>query len=198
MINTKKMIIHISGPSGSGKTTLGNKLKDKFKNKIIVKDLDNLRSEFIDKNYDTSKNWSFDEIKYQKYIEYFIKNSKKPLVFVGLNNMPWWNKNLYYDMHSQYNYYIKIDDAIVIKQKCMRFLTEDIPSHLDKNTINDMINNNDLFIKQVIKLIKHECNAKEIVKQNNKWNKDYKTQKYKFMSRENIYNEVSKILNKII
>lgn len=33
------MIIHISGLSGSGKTYLGNKLKEKFGNKIVVKDL---------------------------------------------------------------------------------------------------------------------------------------------------------------
>jgi ABC-type lipoprotein export system ATPase subunit len=34
------LIIHISGASGSGKTTLGNKLKEQFKNKILMKDLD--------------------------------------------------------------------------------------------------------------------------------------------------------------
>jgi uridine kinase len=39
------MIIHISGPSGSGKSTLGGKLKEHFKNKIVVKDLDDLRAE---------------------------------------------------------------------------------------------------------------------------------------------------------
>jgi adenylate kinase family enzyme len=33
-------IIHICGFSGSGKTTLGNELKSKYKDKIIVQDLD--------------------------------------------------------------------------------------------------------------------------------------------------------------
>ena len=43
------LIIHISGASGSGKTTLGNKLKEHFKSKIIVKDLDELLDEhFVD------------------------------------------------------------------------------------------------------------------------------------------------------
>jgi uridine kinase len=74
-----KLIIHISGASGSGKTTLGNKLKEKFGNKIIVKDLDNLRDEHIKKTYDTSKGWSVDEVKYQKFIDDFIKKQKKQL-----------------------------------------------------------------------------------------------------------------------
>jgi len=39
------LIIHISGASGSGKTTLGNKLKEHFKSKIVVKDLDELLDE---------------------------------------------------------------------------------------------------------------------------------------------------------
>lgn len=43
------LIIHVCGSSGSGKTILGNKLKEKFKNKIIVKDLDELLDEhFVD------------------------------------------------------------------------------------------------------------------------------------------------------
>ena len=45
------MIIHISGPSGSGKTTLGNKLKKRFGKPIVVKDLDDLRAEFVKKHY---------------------------------------------------------------------------------------------------------------------------------------------------
>lgn len=36
------MRIHIAE-----KTTIGNKLKEKFKNKIVVKDIDDLRSDFI-------------------------------------------------------------------------------------------------------------------------------------------------------
>ena len=58
------MIIHISGASGSGKSYLGNKLKKKLGKKVIVKDLDVLRDEFINKNYDTSKSWTFETKKY--------------------------------------------------------------------------------------------------------------------------------------
>jgi uridine kinase len=47
----ENLIIHISGASGSGKTTLGNRLKQQFKTKIVVKDLDELRDTFIKEFY---------------------------------------------------------------------------------------------------------------------------------------------------
>ena len=108
-------IVHISGPSGSGKTFLGNKLKLKFKNKIIVKDIDDLRNEFIKEQYGNNlmfSNINFSKVKFQKYIDTYISTIKKTLIFVGLNNMPWWDKNHYYDLHSQYNYYIVLDNEI--------------------------------------------------------------------------------------
>ena len=43
--------------------------------------------------------------------------------------------------------------------------------------------------------IKRECSAKETIKMNNKWKKDYEKQGYKLMSRENIFKNVVKILN---
>ena len=187
-------IIHISGASGSGKTTLGNKLKEHFGKKIIVKDLDELRDEHIKKTYDTSKSWSIDEVKYQKYIDEFIDKQKKPIIFVGLNDNILGTKNIYYNVHSQYNFYIDIDDKIIVKQKCIRFFNDDLPSHFDNEVINDIMNNNELFIKQITKLIKRECSEKKTIKMNNKWRKDYEKQGYTFMSRENIFKNVLKLL----
>jgi hypothetical protein len=54
----ENLIIHISGASGSGKTTLGNKLKENFKSKIVVKDLDELIDEFI-QNYYGNKSFTY-------------------------------------------------------------------------------------------------------------------------------------------
>lgn len=191
----KKVIIHISGPSGSGKTTLGDKLKDKFGNKIIVKDIDDLRVEFIEKYYG-NKEWSvIDKKAYQKYIDNYMNNQNKPIIFVGLNNMPWWHEDLYYNMHSTYNYYIKIDDMTIVKQKCLR-LFENMPN--DKFAMNDLVNNNELFIELTKRSIDVNCNAKETIKMNKKWNKDYEKQGYKFMSRELIFKKVSKILDEIL
>jgi len=188
------VIIHISGASGSGKTFLGNQLKEEFGKKIVIKDLDELRDEHIKKTYDTSKGWSIDEVKYQKYIDDFVNKQKKPIIFVGLNDNPLGEKNIYYNVHSQYNFFIDIDDKITLKQKCIRFLTDDLPSHLGNQEINDIMHNNEFFIKQITKIIKNECSEKKTIKMNNKWKKDYEKQGYKFMSRENIFKNVSKIL----
>ena len=188
------LIIHISGASGSGKTTLGNKLKEQFKSKIVVKDLDDLRDEFI-KEFYGNKKWTYiDENEYQSYIDDYINKQKKPIIFVGLNDNTIYgkNKNLYYNVHSQHNYYIKIDDMIIVKQKCIRLLND---IQTDKMPMEDLVKNNETFVKQFTKAIKIECSAKQTIKQNNKWKKDYEKQDYKFMSRENIYKSVVKILN---
>jgi adenylate kinase family enzyme len=192
----KHIVIHISGASGSGKTTLGNKLKEHFGNKIVVKDLDILRDEFIHFFYG-NKSWTYiDENEYQKYIDNFVNKQKKTLIFVGLNDNTIYGKNkkLYYNVHSQYNYYINIDDMIILKQKCLRLLN-DIQN--DNMALNDLVKNNERFIKKFSEAIKRECNAKEIIKQNKKWNKDYAKQGYKFMSRENIYSSIVKLLKTI-
>ena len=192
------MIIHISGPSGSGKTTLGNKLKNEFKNKIVVKDLDDLRDEFI-KSYYGKKKWTFINVtKYQKYInDYIKKHSKKPLIFVGLNDNTRFGKNkeLYYNVHSDYNFYIDIDDKIIIEQKCERFILKFLPEIL-KHEKKDITENNEFFIKQITKELKEECSLKKTIQINKKWNKDYKNQGYEFMTRETIYKKICKLLNK--
>lgn len=188
------LIIHISGASGSGKTTLGNKLKEHFKSKIIVKDLDVLRDEFINEFYGNKK-WTYiDENKYQSYINSYINKQKKPIIFVGLNDNTVYgkNKNLYYNIHSDHNYYIEIDDMIIVKQKCIRLLN-DIQN--DKLAMEDLVKNNEKFVKKFTEAIKMECSSKQTIKQNNKWKKDYEMQGYKFMSREHIYKSIVKILN---
>ena len=73
----ENLIIHISGASGSGKTTLGNKLKEHFKSKIVVKDLDDLRGEFIKIQYGNKFNWEkFDSNIYQSFLDKYILSQK--------------------------------------------------------------------------------------------------------------------------
>ena len=158
------MIIHICGPSGSGKTTLGNKLKKKYGNKIVVKDLDDLRDEFI-KSYYGKKRWTFINVqKYQKYInDYIKKHSKKTIIFVGLNdNIFGRNKELYYNIHSDYNFYIDIDDNVIITQKCERFILEFLPEILKhkKKDITDFTITHSNSISGIKKATKHYFHAK--------------------------------------
>ena len=194
----ENLIIHISGASGSGKTTLGNKLKEHFKSKIIVKDLDDLRAEFIKLKYGNKFNWeNFDSNMYQSFLDKYILSQKKPLILVGLNHMFWHNKKLYYNVHSQYNYYIDIDDMLIVKQKCIRFITDELKNYVTKNKIiiRDITEDNGKFVRLIKENIEMECGTKETLKINKMWKKDYKKQDYKFMSRENIYKSVVKILN---
>jgi len=192
-----KLIIHISGASGSGKTTLGNKLKELFKSKIIVKDLDDLRGEFEKKYKVVNYLKDFDSNMYQSFLDTYIFSQKKPLVLVGLNHMFWHNKKLYYNVYSQYNYYIDIDDMLIVKQKCIRFLTDELPDMVTKNKtiIRDITEDNEKFVRLIKENIERECGTKETLKINKMWEKDYHKQGYKFMSRENIYKSVVKILN---
>ena len=86
---TPEIIIHISGASWSGKTTLGNKLKTKFGNKIVVKDIDDLRVEFI-KEYYEDKEWDIiDKDAYQIFIDNYIDKINKPCnQVIWINNIP--------------------------------------------------------------------------------------------------------------
>lgn len=191
-----KLIIHISGASGVGKTTLGNKLINKYGNKIVVKDIDHLRNDFIKEYYGYIEFDIIDKDAYQQFIDNYIDKINKPLIFVGLNNMPWWHKDLYYNMHSTYNFYINLNDEIMIKQKCIRYLTEDLKEILkNEMAINDMVNNNKKFIEIVTEGIKRECDASEIIKYSNKWKEAYEHQGYIIISREEIYVIVCKILD---
>lgn len=194
----EKLIIHISGASGSGKTTLGNKIKEQFKSKIVVKDLDDLREEFIESHYGKKFNWEkFDSVLYQAFLDKYILSQKKPLILVGLNHMFRHNKKLYYNVHSQYNYYIDIDDMLIVKQKCIRFLTDELKDMVTKNKaiIRDITEDNEKFVRLIKENIERECGTKETLKINKMWKKDYEKQGYKFMSRENIYKSVVKMLN---
>ena len=187
-IYMNKIIIHISGPSGCGKTTLGNKLIEQYKNKIVVKDIDDLRRDFIKKYYGDKKFDIIDKVEYQKYIDNFVKTHlSKPLIFVGLNNMPWWHINHYYDMHSTHNYFIELDDETIIKQKCKRLFLD---WATDDEEMNYLVNHNKKYIKNVSNAIAEECNLKKTIKLNNKWRKDYMKHGYKFMSKENIFKKI--------
>lgn len=191
-----KLIIHISGASGSGKTTLGKKIKKKFGNKIIMMDLDNLRDKFIKKFYG-DKSWDYlDEKEYQKFIDNYIKNQKKPIIFVGLNDNPMGkNKRFYYQIFPKYKFYIELDNKIILERKCLRFFKH-INRDLTIQARDDMLNQNSRFLERLKKVLEHECSLEKTIKQNEIWEKDYKNQKYQFLEPDLIFEKVSGILER--
>ena len=191
-------IIHISGPSGAGKTTLGTKLKYKYDGKIVVKDIDDLRFDFIKKEYPKFKIDKWNAEKYQKYIDDFIKkNNKKPIVFVGLNHMPWWNKRLYYNMHPNHKFYIKLNTDIIFKQKCSRFIQDEFVKNKEQ-MLKDIVKDEKSTIKNISNAYKNECSYEKTRIMNEIWNKDYKLQGYKILTREQIFENVCDILDDVL
>ena len=201
--SNSSLVIHICGPSGSGKTTLGLKIQKYYKkNKnIIVKDLDTLRNDFIKKNYKSNFMWkNFDSKKYQLYLNQFINKHKKLnhiLILTGLNHIFFHDKNIYYDVQADYKYYISIDDKTVIKQKCIRFITDELQDIIKLEGVQrDITYDNKKFVRLVKENIERECGVKHTKELNKMWNRDYKKQKYMFMSADDIYKDVIKKINK--
>lgn len=188
----ENIIIHISCAYGSGETTLGNKLKEEYGNKITVVNIDDLRIDFIRDFYGNKRFDIIDKNEYQKYIDKFVENhTAKPLIFVGLNNMYWWHKNHYYNLHSKYNYYIELDAETIVKQKCRRLFLD--LANKEYN-MEYLIQNNKDYIKSVANVIADECDLKKTIMTIKKWKKDYTKQGYKFMSRDDIYKKIVKLL----
>ena len=197
-------IIAVSGPPGSGKSTIGFQLVKQFGKKITVKDADDLRNKLIlrqyklDINKDNFNYKMFESDKFQRYIdEFIIEHQKKPMVFVGLNVYPW-HKKMFYNMHAKHRFYIDIDPLVIVEQRCVRSLTRDMQTFMDRETINDITQDNKKFLKLLKKYIENECNIKTTLKEINYFNKEYKKKGYKFLSRDKILSEVSKLINKMI
>ena len=185
------IIIHISGPNASGKTKLGERFKNLYEKYIKVKDLDTLRDKFLMKRKCYNK---FDKVSYQKYIDKYIEHhSNKPLIFVGLNTMPWWHLGHYYNVHAKYKFFIKIDDDINLEYKCKRLLMDLAHS---KEDMEVLVNENKKYIENVVSAIKRELNLDNIVKENNMFRRDYKKQGYIFLTSDKIEEEVRQILDK--
>jgi hypothetical protein len=79
---------------------------------------------------------------------------------------------------------IQPTDETIIKQKCKQLLN----IFANDYNMKMLVSNNKQYIKNLSIGIDYECNLK------NKWKEDYMKRGYKFMSRENIFKNISKIL----
>ena len=187
-IGGAKLIIHISGPQGAGKTTLGNKIKEIYNDKIYLKDLDDLYSEFINQKKINN---------YQEFINNFIrKNSDKPLIITGLSAEKCKNEmndndndNTFYKIDTNYKYLIKIDENDILKQ---RFFRQVVKLNDRKEIFFDawLKNNNEIQEKlfRYVDLVKWRSN-------NIICNNIHKKHKYKLMTRNNIYKKVCNLID---
>ena len=193
------LVIHISGASGSGKTTLGNKLKEKFGDKIIVKDFDELFNQFMqDNKYEWG--YQFDPVIYQTYLDNFINKQTKPLILVGLNLDMWHNPYHYYDSRANYKFYIDIETCVILKQKLFRAFDTCFYDYFKENKnkiFNDLLVNEDDAIKDVVNIVSGNLKLSKMRTEIDEWNRDYQKMNYQFMTRENIFDEVSNILDNI-
>ena len=60
--------------------------------------------------------------------------------------------------------------------------------------MKDLVDNNKKFVENIKWALNETCNLDNLIKMNNKWKKDYKKQNYKFMSIDDIYKKIKKIL----
>lgn len=186
----KKLVIHIAGPQGSGKTTMGNELVKEFKNKIHVKDLDDLWNEYY-QYYEKSK------IDYQEYIDDYIKkHNDKPLIFVGLDaNLclgprgigPQGN-DIYYDFHTDHKYYINNPIETTLRQRFYRQVDKmhDRKEQLFNNYLKNPKETQDKLIR-FVNIDEWKENTKEC-------DELYKKREYKLTTFNEIYDEVKALI----
>jgi hypothetical protein len=192
--NRNTVIIHICGPHGSGQSFMAKKLKEKkFINKyVIVKELDDLKREFINAKKPNLNNPNQLDILFQNYIDDYIDNVTRPVIFIGLNNKKSssYSSNDYYNLHSKCNYFIDIDDRTLLKQKCFKMLT-DVTD--DKKMTNDLMNNNSVFIKKMNKQVEDFCKMSGTIQDTSKLKLYYKSKGYQFKERNEIVKSISAI-----
>lgn len=214
----KSIIIHIAGASGAGKTYLGNRLAKDLGDKVIVKDLDDLREEHFVINEQTDI--SFEKFyqnyrsSYQKFIDNFIqKNNSKPIIFVGINTyilgetfhfkeIEGKYPKIIFNVHADYQFYIDIDSDIILKQRFDREFVNYIDWFCDwiKNRqdilFNNLLNDETQAKNDICVALTKIMNFSKIREDINQWNDFYRKQRYIFLSTNDIYQRVLDIFVK--
>ena len=196
------MIIHISGAPGSGKTTLGKKLQkhfQKYKSKIIVKDLDNIFMRY-EKSRATQK-WN--NKKYQEYLNKLLlkyKNANKTIILVGLNK-DMGHSNTLYNVYADYKFYIKIPIKKHTKQAFIREFAgwlNWMQNRDPKILFNQLLENEKQVIKDLTKSLSGNLSLSKMKKEILIFDKLYETKNYTFLTSVKIYNKIIKLVQCLI
>lgn len=190
------VVIHVCGASGSGKTTLGARLAEALPY-VLVKDLDDLRDEYIRLRYGGRK-WTYlDEEGYQKHIDRFVARatSRGPLVLTGLNDNTIYGKNkrLFYNVHADHRFYIDAPPETILRQRCSRLFLELAD---DPEALHDLVHNNSRFIQLSTQQIRRHCSLPAVQRESQKVRTQYSKMQYTMLSSQKIYSKIIKILNK--
>jgi len=187
-------IVHISGVSGSGKSTLGRRLRRHLRNRAIVKDLDDLRDEFIRIRYGDIP-WTFlDPTEYQTFIQDFIHRQTKPIIFVGLHDNRYGRKKRhYYDLGARYKYFIETDDTTLLRQKCARLLKDTLNN---ERAMRDLVQKNKTFVTTFLDAFHQACDARAMSRMNRAWRDDHRRQGYHFLSPSQIFQSIISLFDK--
>ena len=197
-------IMHISGDSGSGKSTLGRALKDIYKDKIQVIDVDILLDDYVAETFGYNNvktiDDNIDKSHIEKYVYNIIKKISIPIVFVGLNLYTFFTEqkryHSYFNLYSSANFCIDIDTKTLLKQRCNRFLDSVKYNYVDKKiSTYDLVNNNVNFLKYFKQNLDRACEYTSMIKTNKLRVSDYKKQKYIFIPPDKILEEVMTILD---
>jgi len=212
------MIIHIAGSSGAGKTTLGKKLKKHFGNKIVVRDLDDIRDKF--KKYHLRKNTSFQSFKknfkknYQNFLDNYIKKYKKPIIITGINTYinneyfeykhHLWHAKYKLNTHTNYKFCINISPNETLKQRWyreydmyMKYICKDLKKSKER-LYNVYAKNKNVTIGDINEDFKWIFSYSLHKKHIKNWNTFYKNEGYDFLTRKEIFKVCKKIIKKNI
>jgi hypothetical protein len=197
----KRLIIHISGPAGSGKSYLGKKLKTEFGNEIVVKDTDDLNYDYCKINkIEIPLVEKINKKHFQKYIDELINETTQPLIITGINFFPKnpleGISNEYYKIDAHHKFYIEIDEELVFNQKVERFFKEN--SGLIKIDKDRVLKDNENYVQLLKNIIESNLSFQNMSESNSIWNNHFKSEDYIFSTNDNIYQDVSKILENFL
>lgn len=188
----KNIIIHVSGSPGSGKTTIGNKLKKHFGDEIMVKDLDDLFTEFMKDNHD-----EFNPESYQEYIYDFIKNNNdKIIIFVGLNSEH--ITNGLYDIRATHKFFINLPTEITLKRHFDREINGWLNWMInrDKDILFDqLIRDQNNVITDLTTSLSKVLNISHQEKFISSFTDTYINEGYTFLNSDAIYDRILDIIN---
>jgi hypothetical protein len=183
---TKNIVIHISGCQGSGKTTIGSILQNKYREKINVKDLDDLQNDFHQQN-NTSN--------YQEFINLFIeKHNDKPLILTGLSaekclgTMDNYDET-FYKIDTKYKFFIDNDDDIILKQRFFRQVSK--LNERKEMFYEQWLKNGAITQDKIIRFI----NLEQWKVNNIACRKIHQEHNYKFLNSDKILSKVFRIID---